>query len=269
MAALESREYKMMLKASRFDGDTQELRAQANALWADLTAIIVPHAVAVSGTDDVEHRRRQVRFLDTSEQELRRNDYVLRERIDPDKDQRKITLKFRHPDRYVSQDRDMRPADGLKRDWKFEEDIKPRFDRLFSYSSSVVVEDDLPLKSLGDVAGLYPGLPEEIDGFTASVPLETVGDGFIAWELVVKGTSFQVRKDPEVMAECSLTLWYDEEQAKRPVVAEFSFKYEGDEDKFSGKMSRRAYDAYLAIQDNLKDWVAPDSLTKTAYVYQR
>ena len=68
MAALKSREYKMMLQASRFNGDSSELRAQANALWSDLTAIIVPHAVAVTGTDDVEHRRRRVRFFDTPDQ---------------------------------------------------------------------------------------------------------------------------------------------------------------------------------------------------------
>ena len=163
----------------------------------------------------------------------------------------------------------MRPADGLKRDRKFEEDIKPRFHKLFSYSSSVVVDDDAPLEQLGDVADLFPGLSGEIDGYAASAPLETVGHGFVAWELVVKGTSFQVRKEPEVMAECSLTLWYEEQAGERPVVAEFSFKYEGDEDRYSGKMSRRAYDVYLAIQDELKDWTAPDSLTKTAYVYQR
>jgi len=278
MTALESREYKMMLKASCFAGDKKELRAQVSALWVDLTAIIAPHAVAVTGTDDVEHRRRRVRFVDTPEHRLRKNDYVLRERIKPGKkkkgkkkgeDEHKITLKFRHPDRYFSQDRDMQSADKKHPDTKFEEDIKPRFYKLFSYSSSVVVKGVPTLKCLGDVANLFPGLPREIDGYSASAPLKTVGHGFVAWELVVKGTSFQIGSDPEVMAECSVTLWYAKRRGKRPVVAEFSFKYDGDENEYSGKMSHRAYGVYLAIQDHLHGWLAPDSLTKTAYVYQR
>lgn len=259
----------MMLKASAFNGDEDGLRAILAALWADLAKIIVPHAVAISGVDDVKHRRRKVRFLDSADHWLREQDYVLRERIDLDKDERKITLKFRHPDRYISQDRDMQPAGSLDADLKFEEDIKPPFQKLFSYSSNVVVDDDKPLSEFKDIAALYPGLPDEVEDFPAATELQTVGDGFIAWELVVKGTSFQIRKDPEVQAECSVTLWYADETGSKPIVAEFSFKYESDEEDISGKMSRRAYAAYLALQDQLGDWLDPKSNTKTAYVYQR
>jgi hypothetical protein len=32
-------------------------------------------------------------------------------------------------------------------------------------------------------------------------------------------------------------------------------------------MARRAYGAFLAMQDNLGDWLDSESMTKTAYVY--
>jgi hypothetical protein len=34
-------------------------------------------------------------------------------------------------------------------------------------------------------------------------------------------------------------------------------------------MARRAYDAFTAMQGQLGDWLDPESMTKTAYVYAR
>lgn len=75
--------------------------------------------------------------------------------------------------------------------------------------------------------------------------------GFIAYERVVKGTSFPIRKDPETHAECSLTIWYPDEAGGKPAAAEFSFKYEDPEEGYTAKMSKRAYDAFMAIQSLL------------------
>lgn len=85
---------------------------------------------------------------------------------------------------------------------------------------------------------------------------------------MIEGIGFRIRKDPEVNAECSLTLWYSGKEGEVPVVAEFSFKYEDAHEAYTGRMARRAYDAFLAIQSGLgEDWLDPDSRTKTAYVY--
>lgn len=124
-----SREYKMMLRASKFNGAPDTLNEAATALWQDLASVILPNAVAVSGTGDIARRRRQVRFYDTADQWLRQNDYVVRERTDLDSEERQLTLKFRHPDRFYSQDRVMEPADEFTQDLKFEEDIKPHLHR--------------------------------------------------------------------------------------------------------------------------------------------
>jgi len=266
MEVVGSREYKLMLRASKFKGDEAEILESAEALWKDLAAIIVPHALSVSGISGIEHKGRQVRFLDTSEKWLRTNDYVVRERLGIDEGERVVTLKFRHPDRYISQGRDMTPADGFQHDMKFEEDIKPEFLKLYSFSSNTLVPRATKLATLADVAAIYPGLPKAIDEFPEAERLEVVG-GFTAYELVVKGTSFQIRKNPETSAECSLTLWYPGKPDDDPVVAEFSFKYEDRQEGYTAKMSKRAYDAFMAIQSHLGDWINTKSLTKTAYVY--
>jgi hypothetical protein len=266
MQTIASREYKMMLDAARFAGDEDHLTQAAGALWGELAAIIIPYAISVSGTEDVERKRREVRFFDTADKWLRASDYAFRERVDREADEREVTLKFRHPDRFISQDRDMKPAEGFEPDLKFEEDIKPRFQSLYSFSSNTLVKDDVELGTLKDAAKLYPGLPDSVDEFPESEPLTVVG-GLTAYERVVKGTSFKIRNKPEVSAECSLTLWYDSEQGEAPLLAEFSFKYADPDEAYTGKMARRAYGAFVAIQDGLGKWIDTKSPTKTAYVY--
>jgi len=266
MQAITSREYKMMLQAAKFVGDEDQLREAASSLWRDLAGSILLSALAVSGTDEVERKRRKVCFLDTADKGLRRRDYVVRERLDLDDEEREVTLKFRHPDRYISQDRDMKPAKDFSEDMKFEEDIKPRFQALYSFSSSVLVKPDTKLETLEDVHSLFPGLAKAVEDVPESAPLAIVG-GFTGYERVIKGTTFQIGKDPDVFAECSLTLWYAEERGEEPLVAEFSFKYEDEKEGYTAAMARRAYDAFLALQDKLDEWIDTESKTKTAYVY--
>jgi hypothetical protein len=266
MQVVGSREYKLMLQASKFNGDEEKLLASARVLWGDLAAIIVPHVLSVSGGAEIEHKRRQVRFLDTAQKWLRSNDYVVRERVDIEDNEREVTLKFRHPDRYISQDREMDPAEGFAKDLKFEEDIKPEFLKLYSFSSSAIVREDAKFTALADVAAVFPGLSKAVDEFPEAEELKVVG-GFTAYERVVKGTRFQIRKDPETFAECSLTLWYPGKMDNKPIVAEFSFKHEDPEEGYTAKLSKRAFDAFMAIQSQLGDWINAKSMTKTAYVY--
>jgi hypothetical protein len=261
-----SREYKMMLQAAKFVGDDGQLSKTAGSLWRDLASIILPSVLAISGTDDVDRKRRKVCFLDTADRQLRGRDYVVRERVDLDDGEREVTLKFRHPDRYISQDRDMEPAKDFSEDMKFEEDIKPRFQAVYSFSSSVLLKPDNKLETLEDVHGLFPGLAKAVEDIPESAPLAIVGD-FVGYERVIKGTTFQIGEDPDVFAECSLTLWYAEEEGEEPLVAEFSFKYDDKKEDYTAAQARRAYDAFLAIQDKLGDWIDSESMTKTAYVY--
>ncbi|MGB5733467.1 MAG: hypothetical protein WBM40_03375 [Thiohalocapsa sp.] len=266
MQTVTSREYKLMLRAAPFAGDEAALNQAAASFWRELAGIVLPSAVTVSGTDDITRKRRKVRFFDTADHWLRRNDYVVRERVDLEKDERQLTLKFRHADRFISQDRDMQPADGFAEDMKFEEDIKPRFQSLYSFSSSIVLDKDDAAETIEYVCKRFPGLAAANDAIPKDEALIAVGD-FTGYERVIKGTTFQIRKDPQVFAECSLTLWYADEQGEAPILAEFSFKYEDAKEDYTATMARRAHDAFIAMQEELGDWLDAESMTKTAYVY--
>jgi hypothetical protein len=120
-----------MLQPEPFRGDQAALIMAASRFWADFSAAIKDVAPAIKGNLDEIEKQREVRFLDTATHLLRRNDYVLRERTDGGT--RTSTLKFRHPCRYYSSDRDLKAAEAKQAKTKFEEDIKPPHQSLFSF----------------------------------------------------------------------------------------------------------------------------------------
>src|SRR5262245_5382945 len=130
-----SREYKLMLRTQLFTGTEDQLLRQAGAFWRAFTSAIHADVLDTDGDLDQITKRRFIRFYDTQGQRLRKNDYIFRERVDIVSGDREVTLKCRHPDRYVAQDRNM-AADGQRSKAKFEEDIKPPYQALYSYSTT-------------------------------------------------------------------------------------------------------------------------------------
>ena len=264
-----SREYKIMLRPEQFVGDEAALLTAAGRFWEAFQEAVEDLVVKVDGSLDEIENRRTIRFFDTPDHRLRRNDYVFRERIDRVLGEREVTLKFRHPDRYISQERDMEARKSSKTNTKFEEDIKPKFLKLYSYSTKQPIADDLDFRVMQDPADLFPGLADELDDFQEEEAIEVVG-AFSAYEMVIAGGEFQIRQTPKMFASCVLVVWYDEgEDDQTPVVAEFSFKYKDEEERYTGKVAQRAYRVFEALQNDLPDWIDMGSTTKTAYVYSR
>ena len=98
--------------------------------------MLEPLDIPTEGAFDEVKARRRIRFLDSAEHTLNGQRYVFRERIDVESMERQVTLKYRHADRYVASDRDMGAADEGKAETKFEEDVKPPFVSVFSYSTT-------------------------------------------------------------------------------------------------------------------------------------
>ena len=151
---------------------------------------------------------------------------------------------------------------------KFEEDIKPPFQSLYSFSTTQKISPDKRLNRMDDPGRLYPDLPKQLDTYTEAEAIMVVGN-FTAHEFVLTGADFQIGKSPKVEAECALIVWYDTQgEAQRPRVAEFSFKYGDDDEKYSGEVAQRAYQVFQILQGTtLSGWVDRKSKTKTAYVY--
>jgi hypothetical protein len=270
-----SREYKMLLRARCFRGDEESLRRQARRFWRAFTSAASGTVIRAHGAPDEIKARRFVTFLDTTANHLNAAGYIFRERRNADDDGAEVTLKFRHPDRFISQDRSMKPAARRhKAETKFEEDNKAAdvekapFVSLYSFSTTVKGLDRRAFPVLKDVERLFPDLRGKLGTNGSPIGLRRVKK-FTALELVLKSGYLTFARRPEIKAQCALIVWYDSASKKRrrPVVVEFSFRYGSDDGRYSGAACERAFSAFRVLETRLGKWVDPEGSTKTAFVY--
>jgi hypothetical protein len=263
---VESREYKIMLRSARFKGDARALADRANDFFGELAHVAAPLTLGTEGRFEDDGRRRRVTFWDTGRQHLNEAGYICRHRENLENGSREVTLKFRHADRHVSQDRDMSAARGTRAKTKFEEDIKKPFISLYSFSTTVPVEDQRPFRRLADVARLFPGLEAGIRR-DRNEKVAMVND-FIARELVFEGAKIKLARAPKVHAGCALIVWYrGERDSSQPVAVEFSFRYGDKDERYGGELAARAFAVFAALPRELDHWLSKATLTKTALVY--
>ena len=262
-----SREYKIMLRPKVFTGAGKALLAHAHTLWRDVAGKIGPVALGAAGDLSRVKTRRLITFHDTPKHRLNDARYIFRERRAEDGSSREITLKFRHPDRFLAQARKMQ-AKASDAKTKFEEDIKAPFVSLYSFSTTVAIDHDAAFTKLGDVSRLFPDLAKRLDGADDGEPLRAVNN-FTAREIVINGATMQIGKNPKANAEWALIVWYDAHgEGKKPVAVELSYRYGDKDEEYGGGVTRRASDVFDAIQSKLEIWVDPNPMTKTAFVFQ-
>ena len=263
-----SREYKVMFRRNRFSGNQQKLLKTAETAWRDFSGRIADVALDADGGLSNIKSQRLITFFDTSKQHLNTHHYIFRERRDTNSGEREVTLKFRHHDRNVAQDRNMEAQGGGEAArTKFEEDIKTPFVSLYSYSTTVKIGDNRKFDTLKDLARLFPDIRDRIDNFEDDRALVAV-NGFTAREVVVSGAELQLGKKPKVDADSALIVWYDDDgDSGKPVAVEFSYRYGDKEERYEGSTARRAFDVFNVLQGKLGTWVDPKSRTKTAFVY--
>jgi hypothetical protein len=212
---------------------------------------------------------RLVSFYDTGGFQFRSNSYVFRERTDTDRGKREVTLKLRHPDRYVSQDKNSDTARNKKGETKFEEDIKPPFTTLYSFSTTQPISRNVTLNCLGNVLSLFPELKKHLGPILKKEPVDLVGS-LVAQELVIVGAKFQISRKPKVDSECALIVWYRHLGLQNePLVVEFSFRYGNKRGKYRWEAALRAHAIFARMQKALAGWIDQNSPTKTAFVYQQ
>ena len=255
-----SREYKVMLKAKPFsNGGLPDVVGEFGREFQ--TMVLQGLHLKSAGALKPKKAIRTVRFYDTGDDLLRSNHYVFRERA-RGKGKREVTLKFRHPDRYVTGGRNMEPGD-----LKFEQDVKTPFRSLYSFSSKQRVPASKVLNTLKDPGELFPDLARQLPRYDESEPIRVV-NGFAARETIFKGMKFELERSPRTLAECAVILWHgDGGNHEPPLVAEFSFRYDAPKGGYTRKSAENAYNVFMAIQEELTGWIDTHSPTKTAYVY--
>jgi hypothetical protein len=262
-----SREYKIMLRPKLFTGAEKALLAHAHALWRDVAGKVGPVALGAAGDLSRIKTRRLITFRDTPKRRLNDARYIFRERRAENGSGREITLKFRHPDRFLAQARKMQ-AKASAAKTKFEEDIKSPFVSLYSFSTTVAIDADASFTKLRDVLRLFPDLATRLDDAGEAEPLRVVNH-FTAREVVIDGATMQIGKTPGVDSECALIVWYDAHgEGGKPVAVELSYRYGDKDEAYGGGVTRRASDVFDAIQSELEQWVDPKPMTKTAFVFQ-
>ncbi len=261
---IRSREYKLMLRPGRFLGPPDAVLEAAGWFWRATRDAVGALVLDADGALDAVTTSRRVSFLDTPDTALRARHCVLRMRRAVEGGREQATLKFRHPDRFASAQRRVKPRWGGKR--KFEEDIKPAFQSLYSHSGRCSASES-ELEKLADAYRMFRRLEDDL-ALDPGSALQRVA-GYEAYEDVITGGRFAIAADPGLEAECALIVWHrvggDQEV---PDVVEFSFRYgiEKKGDPPGPDACLRAHDAFLRVQ-GLEDWVDAGGPTKTRFVY--
>lgn len=264
---IDSREYKIMLKADPFAGNENKLLETAGQFWSDFTQAAAGLVIDTDGNLDKLKKRRIICFYDTQFCRLHQNNYVFRQRADLQTGKTEVTLKFRHPDRFISQDRIMDARDVEKGTPKFEEDIKPPFVSLYSYSTKQEVPASASFNIMANIVSLFPDLETSLSDYQQHEEIDKVGL-VTARELLVKGADFQISDVPKIEAKCALIAWYNNQgDPETPILVEFSFKYGEKNMDYDRKTAQRACEVFGESQK--LEWADPDSKTKTAYVYSQ
>jgi hypothetical protein len=255
-----------MLQTPTFAGSERQLLATARRLWNDFSRAVGPVVFESEGTLETIAKERLIVLLDTDAQHLRANSYIFRVRRRLDGNRPEVTLKFRHPDRYIAESRQMKSL-GISVTAKFEEDIKAPFVSLYSLSGRGELGAAPVPSTLDDLTRLFPDLPKRLGDIDGRLPLSEV-NGFTASELLVTGATMRIGTKPKVDIECALIVWYDKNgSATEPAAVEFSYRYGDAKGQYAGKVARRAFDIFETLQRELTEWVDPNPRTKTAFVY--
>lgn len=288
---LQAREYKLLLNPDRFAGAMSLERA--DQFWnSQIRSVVRTHldkkkdGKSRHGRGFDPAKRRTITFRDTGNHRLYGADYILRERIDLDRDgndaaKPELTLKLRTTDLFVAADTPL-PGAQEGADTEFEEDIaplqvsvtrpghrcvsvaEPRSIRSrFAVSTTQTVPDGLVVDRLGIAFELYPKL---LDNLMLTVRDEIRSDealrsGPMIRELVFKNAEVDLGGD--VAARFTLTLWYFDGETATPRVAEISFKCRVEDGYLPRGVASRALALFVGMQ-GLGDWVNFEEQSKTA-----
>ena len=186
---------------------------------------------------NLKQKFRRTYYLDTPNLRLKSNNFFLRVREDKESNKYDITLKCRHPDRYISASYDL-TSSMKKSTIKFEEDIIAPHVIKFSISVNFEENQEPEINNLEKLKTIFPGLHTQDlgDGILEKV------NKFEAKEISVKlgKISYNNNKDGEDddydnEINTFLNLWYSPKNKGKPVIVEFTYNYAAIKKKEEGK----------------------------------
>lgn len=257
-----SREYKILLNSGKFT----DMEAGIAGFCSEIRNVL--NDLEGNFTEYRETFRRMAWYLDTPKSELKKHNYILRIREEPDSNKRfKITLKYRHSDRYLSASKDLTASMRFKH--KFEEDILPPYISKFSHSASIKKNKLPDLNTAADAVEIFHCL-EEL-GLNGNSDLISP-NGFTAFETTYWIGAFDFENNGNINA--CLNFWHKSNKRKGvPLIAEFSFDYnsaevnENEPERYKLINVLKSYELFLRLQ-KMYPWISKSpSATKTHLAY--
>jgi len=217
---------------------------------------------------------REITFGDTPDFRLYNNAFILRRRIvyvdgfpvgDPE-----IVFKYRHPDEQKAAAFDVRPNIAGRYRIKFKAETLPLKDRvggyriLYSHNCQFGLSQmhDADRASMATLVSVFPGL--RVIEKSPDERITLVNEGIVEEVLLPLG---QLDFGKGMVGKCDISLWRTRGEHKQ-LVGEFAFQVQFSlRELVADKPKRLATQFYLALQDEVEDWLAL-GVTKTAMVYR-
>lgn len=276
--SLNSREFKLILKPEIFQNLNEGIRK--------IQKIIDSKVETLNGkfkaNADIKPKYRRTYYLDTVNYKLRSKNFFLRVREDKESNKYTITLKCRHPDRYISAAYDLSGPTNHK--IKFEEDIITPHVSKFSISAEFNDDQEPEINNLEDLKKMFPGLRKYDLGEGRLEKVNKFEAKEISVELGKISYSDKNGEGYDNEIKTFLNFWYLPKKEKMPLIVEFTYDYsainkkeEGEKNK-NNKMKipierfplflvRNTYELYSSLQDT-KVVDLKSSKTKTEFAYQ-
>jgi hypothetical protein len=278
--SLDSREFKLILKPNLFKKFSSGIR--------QVQEVIDTEVKKLNGTfkfeSDPKLKNRRTYYLDSSDFRLNSKNFFLRIREDDKSTKYHVTLKCRHPDRYISSAYHL--SDLKMYDTKFEEDIIAPHISKFSMSVNFEDEQEPKFDSIEKLKSIFPGLISDDLGHGKLLKV----NNFEAKEISVKlGKIVYNRKKGNKKDDNKVTLflnlWYTPKDESTPVIVEFTYSYVAiwpspSKSNISNKKNtlieefplfivRNTYEFYNSLQKTrIADLSASKTKTEFAYTYK-
>lgn len=278
--SLDSREFKLILKPKLFEDINAGIKKVQNVIDKEVERL----NGRFKPEQDLKLKQRKTYYLDTFDFGLHSKNFFLRIREDTEPPKYDITLKCRHPDRYISSAYDF--SGSLIHKVKFEEDIIAPHVSKFSTSVNLEQDQEPNFNSIKVLKSTFPGLSSydlgdgkllKVNNFEAKEI--SVSLGKVAYDRT-KG-----KNEDEDKIKVLLNFWYSPKDKSLPVIVEFTYSYkvievdpvlENNENKerefieeFPLSLVRNTYEFYKSLQNTeIADLSASKTKTEFAYSFK-
>lgn len=275
--SLDSREFKLILQPTLFLEFNLGIKKLQDVIDTEVKKL---NGTFKSSESDLKLKHRKTYYLDTPDFRLNSKNFFLRVRKDKNSSNHDVTLKCRHPDRYISSAYDLSDLDLKKYHPKFEEDVIAPHISKFSMSVKFQQEQEPKLDSMEKLRSMFPGLISNDLGHGKLLKV----NNFEAKEISVKlgkivydGKKGNNKDDNKVTL--FLNLWYIKEDESLPIIVEFTYSYSAIRPKSDKKnklieefplsIVGNTYQFYNSLQKiRMADLCGSKTKTEFAYTYK-